>query len=111
MSHQRFPLGVRLLHWIMAPLLIAMLLIGTGMVTTLSAWRLRLVGIHEPLGLALLVLALLRLALRLRGANPALPARLPLPLRLAAARRTAANASWRPPARIGCCTRACWPCP
>lgn len=84
MTSERFPLAVRLLHWVMAPLLIAMLLIGTGMVTTVSSWHITLVNLHKPLGLALLVLAVLRLLLRLTGKTPALPSTLPLPIRLAA---------------------------
>jgi cytochrome b561 len=84
MTPQRFSLASRILHWTMAPLLLAMLLIGTGMVTTVSHWRLALVDLHKPLGVALLVLAVLRLLLRLAGKTPPLPPSLPLPLRLAA---------------------------
>ncbi|TFW29470.1 cytochrome b [Duganella callida] len=84
MTPSRFPLALRLLHWIMAPLLLAMLLIGTGMVATVSHWRITLINLHKPLGLALLVLAVLRLLLRLRGRTPPLPASVPAPMRLAA---------------------------
>jgi cytochrome b561 len=84
MTPQRFSLASRLLHWTMAPLLVAMLLIGTGMVTTMSRWHNILLGLHKPLGLALLALALLRLALRLVGKTPPLPSTLPAPLRIAA---------------------------
>jgi cytochrome b561 len=84
MTTDRFPFAVRLLHWIMAPLLLAMLLIGTGMITTVSHWHTTLVNLHKPLGLALLVLAVLRLLLRFTGKTPKLPAALPLPVRLAA---------------------------
>jgi cytochrome b561 len=84
MTPKRFSLAVRLLHWTMAPLLIAMLLIGTGMVTTVSSWHVTLVNLHKPLGVALLVLAVLRLLLRLAGKTPPLPASVPAPIRLAA---------------------------
>lgn len=84
MTPQRFSLALRLLHWTMAPLLLAMLLIGTGMVATVSHWRVVLLDLHKPLGLALLVLVLLRLALRLAGKTPPLPASVPAPMRLAA---------------------------
>lgn len=84
MTPQRFSLASRLLHWTMAPLLLVMLLVGTGMVATVSHWRLTLLTLHKPLGLALLVLAVLRLVLRLAGKTPPLPATLPLPIRLAA---------------------------
>lgn len=84
MTPQRFSLASRLLHWTMAPLLLAMLLIGTGMVATVSPWRLTLLDLHKPLGLALLVLAVLRLLLRLAGKTPPLPSTIPAPMRLAA---------------------------
>jgi cytochrome b561 len=84
MTPQRFPLAVRLLHWTMAPLMIAMLLAGAGMVATVSPWRLTLLGLHKPLGIALLVLAVLRLLLRLAGRTPPLPSSIPAPLRIAA---------------------------
>ncbi|KGF79604.1 cytochrome B561 [Massilia sp. JS1662] len=84
MMPTRFSLATRLLHWVMAPLLLAMLLVGTGMVATVSHWRLTLLALHRPLGVALLVLALLRLALRLAGATPPLPRTMPVPLRVAA---------------------------
>jgi cytochrome b561 len=73
MKAHTFSLPSRILHWLMAPLLLAMLLIGIGMVSTLSPWRPVLIGLHEPLGIALLVLALLRLSLRAAGATPTLP--------------------------------------
>ncbi|QRX82090.1 cytochrome b [Glaciimonas sp. PAMC28666] len=72
-----FSLPSRLLHWLMAPLLLAMLLIGVGMISTVSHWRLWLIGIHKPLGLALLVLVVLRLLLRLLGHSPKLPSSMP----------------------------------
>src|SRR6185312_9148166 len=41
-------------------------------------------SIHKPLGIAILVLALIRLAVRLRYGTPPLPADLPEPMKLAA---------------------------
>jgi cytochrome b561 len=76
-ANTRFSLPSRALHWLMAPLLLAMLLIGVGMISTLSSMRPLLVDIHKPLGLALLVLAVLRLLLRLTGKAPALPSTMP----------------------------------
>jgi cytochrome b561 len=72
-----FGLPSRVLHWLMAPLLLAMLLIGVGMIGTLSSMRPLLVDIHKPLGLLLLALAVLRLLLRLTGKTPALPSSMP----------------------------------
>lgn len=81
---QSFSLLARLLHWLMAVMILAMLFIGIGMVATVSerhAWLLR---IHRPLGIAILLLALVRLTVRIRRPPPPLPADLPVPQRLAA---------------------------
>lgn len=72
-----FSLPSRIVHWLMAPLLLVMLFIGIGMISTVSDWRLWLIGIHKPLGLALLVLVVLRLLLRLFGHSPAMPSSMP----------------------------------
>jgi len=82
--HQRFTSLQRLLHWLMAVCILAMLFIGVGMVSTIRPKYLPLVSIHKSLGIAILVLALLRLAVRLRYGAPALPADLPAPMKLAA---------------------------
>jgi len=74
----------RLLHWVMAVCILAMLFIGVGMVSTIMPKYLSLVAIHKPLGIAILVLALIRLAVRLRYGAPSLPADLPAPMKLAA---------------------------
>jgi cytochrome b561 len=83
-GHQHFTPLQRLLHWLMAACILAMLFIGVGMVSTVMPKYLTLVAIHKPLGIAILVLALLRLALRLHYGAPALPAALPEPMKLAA---------------------------
>lgn len=75
----------RLLHWTMAAMVVAMLFIGAGMVATVSAKHAWLLAIHKPLGIAILLLAIVRLAVRLRHRPPPLPADLPLWQRLAAA--------------------------
>ena len=81
---KRFTPWQRVLHWLMAACIIAMLFIGVGMVSSVRPVYLTLVSIHKPLGIAILVLVLIRLALRLRYGAPALPADLPAPMRLAA---------------------------
>jgi cytochrome b561 len=82
--HMRFTVLQRLLHWVMAVCILAMLFIGVGMVSTIMPKYLTLVSIHKPLGIAILVLALIRLAVRLRSGAPPLPADLPEPMKLAA---------------------------
>ncbi|HEX3404676.1 MAG TPA: cytochrome b/b6 domain-containing protein, partial [Acetobacteraceae bacterium] len=83
-GRRRFTPLQRLLHWLMAVCIFAMLFIGVGMVSTVMPKYLTLVSIHKPLGIAILVLALIRLAVRLRYGAPSLPADLPEPMKLAA---------------------------
>ena len=81
---QRFNPLQRTLHWLMAICILAMLFIGVGMVSTVASDYLTLVNIHKPLGIAILVLALIRLVVRLRYGAPPLPLDLPEPMKLAA---------------------------
>jgi cytochrome b561 len=81
--HRFTPLQ-RLLHWLMAVCILAMLFIGVGMVSTIMPKYLPLVSIHKSLGIAIQLLALIRLAVRLRYGAPSLPADLPAPMKLAA---------------------------
>ncbi len=80
----RFTPLQRVLHWSMAACILAMLFIGVGMVSTISQRYLTLVSIHKPLGIAILLLVLVRIAVRLRLGAPPLPADLPQPMKLAA---------------------------
>jgi cytochrome b561 len=83
-SRLRFTAPQRLLHWLMAICILSMLFIGVGMVSTVTSKYLTLVQIHKPLGIAILVLALIRLTLRIVYGAPALPPDLPEPIKLAA---------------------------
>ncbi|WP_208280106.1 cytochrome b [Massilia oculi] len=77
MNGQRhFNLLARVLHWSMAVAILAMLFVGAAMVVSLR-YRDLLLDLHRPLGLAILLLAVLRLANRLRHPPPPLPADLP----------------------------------
>jgi cytochrome b561 len=67
----------RLLHWVMAPLILAMLFIGIGMVSTVAQTHDFLIAIHKPLGIMLLVLVIVRMCVRIRHGSPPLPADLP----------------------------------
>ena len=84
MIRRHFTPPQRLLHWLMAVCILPMLFIGVGMVSTVMPKYLTLVSIHKPLGMAILVLALIRLGVRLRSGAPSLPADLPEPMKLAA---------------------------
>lgn len=67
----------RLLHWLMAVLLLAMLFIGAGMVALVSERHEWLLHLHKPLGIALLALVVIRLLVRFSTRQPPLPADLP----------------------------------
>lgn len=75
-ASRHFNLTARVLHWSMALAIFTMLFIGVGMVASLSL-RPTLVSVHRPLGIALLLLVIVRLANRLRHPPPALPSDLP----------------------------------
>ena len=72
-SHAFHPVA-RLLHWTMAVLILTMLFIGVGMVSTVSEKHTWLLAIHKPLGALIFILALIRLGFRLRHPPPPLPA-------------------------------------
>jgi cytochrome b561 len=72
----QFAILSRILHWLMAALLIAMLFIGVSMVASLENYH-RLVSIHRPLGILILILAVVRLITRWLTDSPALPATMP----------------------------------
>jgi cytochrome b561 len=81
---RRFTPLQRTLHWLMAICILAMLFIGVGMGSTVASEYLTLVNIHKPLGILILILALVRLVVRLRYGAPPLPLDLPEPMKLAA---------------------------
>ncbi|HEY6456744.1 MAG TPA: cytochrome b [Steroidobacteraceae bacterium] len=72
----RFTAVSRLLHWLMAAMVLTMLFVGLGMVSTVSGRYHGLLAIHRPLGIAILVLAVIRLANRLLHPGPPLPGHL-----------------------------------
>jgi cytochrome b561 len=62
----------RILHWLMAAMLLAMLFIGVAMVASLGNYH-RLVAIHRPLGIMILILAAIRLINRKFTTLPPFP--------------------------------------
>ena len=78
----QFPLFSRILHWTMAAMVLTMLFIGIGMVASLSDYH-RLVAIHKPLGILILILVAVRLVNRLLNPPPPLPSTTPEIERLA----------------------------
>ncbi len=79
----QFALPSRILHWLMAACLLAMLFIGVSMVASLGDYH-TLLAIHRPLGILILLLAVVRLATRLLTRVPELPPAMPPQERLVA---------------------------
>lgn len=75
-SPTQFALLSRILHWLMAACLIAMLFIGVSMIVSLGDYH-ALLAIHRPLGILILLLAVLRLTTRLLTRLPAFPPTMP----------------------------------
>ena len=76
-TQARFPAVSRLLHWLMALMIVAMLFIGVGMAASLSPRYELLVSIHRPLGIAIFVLCLARIVNRFINPPPELPNTVP----------------------------------
>ena len=85
-AQPRFPAVSRLLHWTMAVMVLIMLCIGVAMVVSLGDYH-ALVSIHRPLGIAILILVVVRFVNRLINPPP------PLPATMSRAERLAATAS------------------
>jgi cytochrome b561 len=83
-TQERFPAASRLLHWLMAPMIVAMLFIGVGMAASLSPRYELLVSIHRPLGIAIFVLCVARIVNRFINPPPELPDTVPSLQRFAA---------------------------
>src|SRR3981081_1927653 len=82
----QFALLSRILHWLMAAMLLAMLFIGVSMVTSLGNYH-TLVAIHRPLGIMILILAAIRVVNRKFTKLP------PFPPTMSRQERFAASAS------------------
>ena len=83
-TQPRFAAASRLLHWLMAPMIIAMLFIGVGMAASVARRYDLLVSIHRPLGIAIFVLCVIRIVNRFINPPPELPDTLPSLQRFAA---------------------------
>ena len=76
-SPVQFAYPSRILHWLMAACLLTMLFIGVAMVVSLGDYH-TLVSIHRPLGILILLLAVVRLITRLATRLPDFPPSMPL---------------------------------
>jgi cytochrome b561 len=79
----QFALPSRILHWTMAAMVLTMLFIGVAMVASLADYHL-LVSIHRPLGIAILILVIIRYVNRKLNPPPEFIATMPPEERIAA---------------------------
>jgi cytochrome b561 len=86
MFTRQFTALSRLLHWTMAAMVLTMLCIGVAMVASLADYHV-LVSIHRPLGIAILILVVVRFVNRQLSPLP------PFPATMSRAERLAATAS------------------
>jgi cytochrome b561 len=82
----QFTVLMRVLHWLMAAMVLTMLGIGVAMVASLGDYH-RLVFIHRPLGAAILILVVIRFAVRQFSTLP------PFPVSMSSQERFVAHAS------------------
>jgi len=68
----QFTVLMRILHWLMAAMVLTMLGIGVAMVASLGDYH-RLVSIHRPLGIAILILVVIRFVNRQLSTLPPFP--------------------------------------
>jgi cytochrome b561 len=85
-ERRQFAASSRLLHWVMAAMILSMLAIGAAMVASLADYHV-LISIHRPLGIAILILVIARFVNRLLYPPP------PFPASMSRAERLAATAS------------------
>jgi cytochrome b561 len=63
---------MRFFHWVTAGMVLTMLAVGVAMVAALAGYH-RLISIHRPLGLLILVIVVIRFVNRQRSALPPFP--------------------------------------
>jgi cytochrome b561 len=72
----QFTMFSRILHWTMAAMILTMLFIGVAMVASLADYHL-LVSIHRPLGIAIMILVIIRYVNRRLNPPPEFIATMP----------------------------------
>jgi cytochrome b561 len=85
-QRQQFAASSRVLHWTMAAMVLTMLCIGVAMVVSLANYHV-LLAIHRPLGIAILILVVVRFVNRQLTTLP------PFPATMSRAERRVAHAS------------------
>ncbi len=84
----QFTVLMRFFHWLMAAMVLTMLGIGVAMVTSLANYH-RLISIHRPLGILVLIVVVIRFVNRRRSTLP------PFPETMSLQERSIASASER----------------
>lgn len=69
--------SMRLLHWIMAVIVLSLLFAGLTMVRSLEPWQFVLLQLHKSFGTIAFILVLIRLMTRFMQPSPELPTSLP----------------------------------
>src|SRR5258708_5200500 len=82
----QLPVRMRFLHWLMAAMVLTMLGIGVAMVASIADYH-RLVSIHRPLGILILIVVVIRFVNRRFSTLP------PFPASMSSQERFAASAS------------------
>ena len=72
-EQRQFTVPMRILHWLTAALVLTMLGIGVAMVASIGDYH-RLVSIHRPLGIAILIVVVIRFVIRQLSTLPPFPA-------------------------------------
>ena len=72
-ERRQFTASMRFLHWLTAALVLTMLGVGVAMVASLASYH-KLVSIHRPLGILILLVVVIRYANRRFSAIPPFPA-------------------------------------
>lgn len=79
-----YPFAMRVMHWLMAALVLSLLFAGLTMVKSLGPWQQQLLSWHKAMGLLAMLAILVRLYIRLRSETPTLPDSVPKLQQLAA---------------------------
>lgn len=80
MNNQKYPLSMRVIHWVMALIILSLLALGFYMTTFLdkdSSNRMMIYNLHKSFGALVIFLVVARIFFRLSSAVPALPNSIP----------------------------------
>lgn len=79
-----YPLAMRVMHWLMAALVLSLVFAGLTMVKSLGPWQQQLLAWHKAMGMLALLAILIRLYIRLCSNTPQLPNSVPKMQQIAA---------------------------